>query len=238
MSKNHPGGLKYRKLKPKAVVHYANEQNPDRCFIRLFKLYKSLCPKDNLKWMPSIYCRSTIQQINAGTLIGHYTLDITVARMCSLGGIGGYRTNHSLSATAATRLYQASVDEQLVMEKTGHRSVEGVRNYKHTSDHQLQHLSDILTGSHGAVTPTSTDLSIQPVTQDNTGNISIHNSSSKHLTMNFAQTPSFNIQGCMVILNCVPVLPCVYLHTHQSCFIMLTIKIVIPLAVIYCLLIS
>ena len=72
---------------------------------------------------------------------------------------------------------------------------------KHTSDHQLQHLSDILTGSCGAVTPTSTDLSIQPVTQDNTGDISVHNSSSKHLTMNFTQTPSFNIQGCMVTIN-------------------------------------
>ena len=53
-------------------------------------------------------------------LIGHDMLDKTVARMCSLGGIGGYGTGHSLRATAATRLYQAGVDEQLVMEKTGH----------------------------------------------------------------------------------------------------------------------
>lgn len=31
-------------------------------------------------------------------------------------------TNHSLRATAATRLYAAGVDEQLIAEKTGHRS--------------------------------------------------------------------------------------------------------------------
>ena len=37
-------------------------------------------------------------------------------------------------ATAATRLYNAGVDEQLIMETTGHRSLEGVRSYKRTSE--------------------------------------------------------------------------------------------------------
>ena len=38
-SKNHPGGLKGRKVKLKVVRHHANTENPDRCFVRLFKLY-------------------------------------------------------------------------------------------------------------------------------------------------------------------------------------------------------
>ena len=43
ISKNRQGGgLKNRKLKPKVVVRYANEQNSERCFIRLFKRYESL----------------------------------------------------------------------------------------------------------------------------------------------------------------------------------------------------
>lgn len=46
ISKNHPGGLKARKQKPKVVVQYANEENPSRCFVRLFKLYNKLCPLD------------------------------------------------------------------------------------------------------------------------------------------------------------------------------------------------
>ena len=54
-----------------------------------------------------------------------------------------YKTNHSLRATTATRLYQAGVDEQLVIEMTGHRSLEGVRSYKRTSDQQRETLSDI-----------------------------------------------------------------------------------------------
>ena len=62
--------------------------------------------------------------------------------MCKAAGISGYKTNHSLRATTATRLYQAGVEEQL--ERTGHRSLDGVRSYKRTSDEQRVALSDIL----------------------------------------------------------------------------------------------
>ena len=67
----------------------------------------------------------------------------TVARLCSEAGISGFRSNHSLRATTATRLYQANVDEQLIMERTGHRSLEGVREYKRTFDDQKAQLSDL-----------------------------------------------------------------------------------------------
>ena len=58
----------------------------------------------------------------------------------------GYFTNHSLRATAATRLYDAGVDEQLITEKTGHRS-SAVRSYKRTQDAQLVKISEIIQGS-------------------------------------------------------------------------------------------
>ena len=76
--------------------------------------------------------------------LGHFSVGKTISRMCTEAGISGYKTNHSLRATAATRLYQSGVDEQLVMERTGYRSLEGVRSYKRTSDTQCQALSDIL----------------------------------------------------------------------------------------------
>ena len=60
------------------------------------------------------------------------------------GGIQGFKTNHSLRSAAASCLYQAGVDKQLVMEKTGHRSLEGIRSYKHTCYEQRIALSDIL----------------------------------------------------------------------------------------------
>ena len=45
-------------------------------------------------------------------------------------GIPGYFTNHSLHVTAATRPYDARVDEDTIMQRTGHRSSQGVRMYK------------------------------------------------------------------------------------------------------------
>ena len=76
--------------------------------------------------------------------LGHHTLTTTIAHLCKEAGITGFKTNHSLRATTATRLYQLGVDEQLVMERTGHRNLDGVRHYKRTSDKQQEALSDIL----------------------------------------------------------------------------------------------
>ena len=45
-SKNHQGGLKQRKVIPKRVKHFANTENPGRCFVRIFELYLSRLLKD------------------------------------------------------------------------------------------------------------------------------------------------------------------------------------------------
>lgn len=145
ISKNRPGGIKGRKVNPKIVYHHASE-NPERCFLRLFKKYIQLCP-DNPD-LAAFY----LQPLKSPTLdrwystkpLGHNTISKTISRLCSAAGILGYKTNHSLRATAATRLYQSGIDEQLVMERTGHRSLEGVRAYKRTSEEQREVLSDIL----------------------------------------------------------------------------------------------
>ena len=38
-SKNNQGGLQHRKVKPKFVTCYANEQDPQRCLVKLFEKY-------------------------------------------------------------------------------------------------------------------------------------------------------------------------------------------------------
>lgn len=146
ISKNRPGGLKGRKVKPKTVLHHANLENPERCFVRLFKECVKQCPESqpaHAFYMKPL-CQPTPSCWYSNKPLGHSTLSKTVARLCQEAGISGYKTNHLLRATAATRLYQSGVDEQLVMERTGHRSLEGVRTYKRTSDVQREALSDIL----------------------------------------------------------------------------------------------
>ena len=133
-------------MKPKIVKHHANVSNTERCFVRLFKLYMQKCPADrpNDAFYLQPLQKPTSDCWYSARPLGHHSLGRTVARLCKTAGITGFKTNHSLRATAATRLYQSGVDEQLIMERTGHRSVEGVRSYKRTSDQQSEALSDIL----------------------------------------------------------------------------------------------
>ena len=58
-------------------------------------------------------------------------------------GIDGYYTNHSLKATAATHLFEAGVDEQLIMQRTGHSST-AVRPYKRIGEKLQPLTSDVL----------------------------------------------------------------------------------------------
>ena len=122
---------------------HKQHENPRRCFVRLFKRYVQLTKPDHAFYLQPMHTPSS-QCWYTNKPLGHHTLRNTVARLCKEAGITGYKTNHSLRATAATRLYQSGIDEQLVMERTGHRSLEGVRNYKRTSDQQREALSDIL----------------------------------------------------------------------------------------------
>ena len=66
----------------------------------------------------------------------------TICQGCSLEG---YFINHLLRASAASRLYNVGIDEQLIQE-TGHKST-AVRGYKRTSD-CLKSISDILLGQN------------------------------------------------------------------------------------------
>ena len=121
-------------MKPKVVIHHANQDHPERCFVKLFKRYIELMPPDR----PA--ATSYLQPSRTSALFPGKT----ISRMCTEAGNSGYKTNHSLRATAATRPYQSGVDEHLVMERTGYRSLEGVHSYKRSSDTQCQALSDIL----------------------------------------------------------------------------------------------
>ena len=77
--------------------------------------------------------------------IGHNMLSKMVSHLCSDAGILGFKTNHSLRVTSATRLFHSGVDEQLIMSHTRHRSVDaGVRTYKRESQEQKRSLSNIL----------------------------------------------------------------------------------------------
>ena len=76
--------------------------------------------------------------------VGHNVLSKMISRMMSSANISGHFTNHSLRSTATTRLFNAHLDEQLIMARTGHSSVKGVRSYKHIGEQLVEETSDIL----------------------------------------------------------------------------------------------
>ena len=122
------------KIKPgriKAVCAYGNLEDPNRCIVRIYEKYVSVCPKVNRSsaftciWRPQ--WRFVVQASGNRQ-------DRTVWRGCQnlswKGCFTGYRTNHSLRASATTRLLQAGVDEPIICDVTGHHS-NAVRRYKH-----------------------------------------------------------------------------------------------------------
>ncbi len=59
-------------------------------------------------------------------------------------GFAGHYTNHSLRVSAATHLFDSGVDEQLIMNRTGHSGTDGVRVYKRASEKLQEYTSDVL----------------------------------------------------------------------------------------------
>ena len=69
--------------------------------------------------------------------LGVNTITKTVKNLMAEIGKVGHFTNHSLRVSAATRMYSEGVDEQVLKERTGHRS-DAVRTYKKTPENLLR----------------------------------------------------------------------------------------------------
>ena len=60
----------------------------------------------------------------------------------------GY-TNHSLRATAITRMFNSGVPEKLITENSGHKSMKALRCYERTSSEQQKGISKVITNPGG-----------------------------------------------------------------------------------------
>ena len=124
VSKTNRGGLAHRRKEPKQVIHYENIDNPERCLIRLYKLYMCKCPKN---CPDGAFYLKTLSNLKSdcwfcNVRISHNVLQKMVPNLFKVAGIEGHFTNHSLRATSATWLFEAQIDEQLIMQRTGRSS--------------------------------------------------------------------------------------------------------------------
>ena len=153
VSKKNPGGLGHRKVDAKRVCHYANTGWPKRCFVELYKQYRLHRPRD-IKI--DVFYLAPIPNPNGVVwykkqAIGVNSLSNTIKRLCIKGGVDGYKANHSLRVTSAIRIFPSGTEEQLIMERTGHRSTDGVRIYKRSSAEQQAVVSSVLNREKSSV---------------------------------------------------------------------------------------
>lgn len=148
-SKNRHGGLAQLHVKNKVVPVIAVPEAGLRCHVRILDEYLRRLPeeameKDNFYVQPRSVSGDDSIWFTANP-IGKNTLAKIVKEMCEEGNIKGRKTNHSLRATGVSDLFQAGVPEKLIQERSGHMSIDGLRQYQRTTLGQEEAVSKVLT---------------------------------------------------------------------------------------------
>ena len=149
-SKNRQGGFAQLRIENKVVPIFANSSIGDRCHVHILDTYISKLPEE-VKEKDFFYARplhaiptDPKKPWFAPVPIGKNSLNTMLKDMCSEAGITGRKTNHSLRATGASELFAAGVPEKIIKERTGHRSLDALHVYEHTTSTQHQAVSTIL----------------------------------------------------------------------------------------------
>jgi len=103
----------------------------ERCVVRLLYFYMSKLPND----APAFYLRplSNPEVWYGCSRVGVNTLKKYIPDLCKAAGLTDHYTNYSLRGTAITRMYECGLPEKIISEKSGHRSLKGLRAYAHTA---------------------------------------------------------------------------------------------------------
>ncbi len=135
ISKNNLHRFTDSKAKNKVVRAYARPDS-ERCLVRLLDMYLQVLPPgcDYFYMRPcKSFPKNSSQPAYCRQRVGINQLKKFVQTITSSeSGVSGY-TNHCLRATAMTRMYNQGVPEKVIADKSGHRSIDGLRAYEHPS---------------------------------------------------------------------------------------------------------
>ena len=135
-SKNRSGSYKDKPDDNKVVKHYADPTLGEKCYHLVLKLYFSKLPPNVLRDPDAVFYWKAKERVPFVASM--------VKKMCSQIGVTR-KTNHSLRATGATRLFEANVP---IQERTGHKSLDALRKYEHTSVVQQKAVSSVICSSN------------------------------------------------------------------------------------------
>ncbi len=147
ISKNNQHRFKDIHAKNKVVKAYSNTSST-KCIVKNLDAYFSRIPPNSKAFYlrPSTHdpVKHSVKAWFFDVPVGVNTLNAAVASMAKKAGLRIRYTNHSLRATSASRLYAKNVPEKLIAEKTGHRSLAGLRAYERTTTIQEKSMSRML----------------------------------------------------------------------------------------------
>ncbi|CAC5385968.1 unnamed protein product [Mytilus coruscus] len=132
-----------------------------RCIATHFQKYLEALGNDGIFYRKPLEGNSE-QTIRYGKqAVGINKLDLFRKEICQKGGIQGNFSNHSGKRTCATQLYQAGIEEQEMMGRTGHRS-NAVRNYKTSNETIQKKVSNVLNPPRD-----TTETAVVPLFEEN-----------------------------------------------------------------------
>jgi hypothetical protein len=164
-SKNNSGGIEDIRgnVRNKIVPIYSNPASGDRCHVRILDLYISKLPPeakqhDCFYLKPKSAYSPSDEVWYTNQVVGKNELARMVPTMFKEAKLSKHATNHSLRATGATELYRCGVPENIIKERTGHKSLDGVRAYERTTVEQQRAVSRILTDANRSVSGSFNDI--------------------------------------------------------------------------------
>ena len=146
ISKNNQHRFKDINSKNKSCRAYALPGNV-RCIVRLLDTYLALLPPncpyfymrvlDKFPTEPN-KCAVTKQRV------GVNMLKSMLSELSEKSGIDVRYTNHSLRATAITRMFSSGLSEKVIADTSGHKSIKALRCYEHKSEQQQQEVTAVI----------------------------------------------------------------------------------------------
>ena len=146
ISKNNQHRFKDTNSTNKSVRAYA-QPGSNRCIVKLLDTYMALLPPGS----PVFYLRALNEfpsepnkSCFVNQRVGVNWLRNILPDLSQKSGCGVRYTNHSLRATAITRMFNSGVPEKLIAENSGHKSMKALRCYERTSSELQKGVSKVL----------------------------------------------------------------------------------------------
>ena len=147
-------------MKNKNVRAYALPGN-ERCVVRLLDTYFAMLPPNCAHFYMRALDKFPFDTKKYGVTnqrVGINQLKSIVPELCAKSGVGVHYTNHSLRATAITRMFNSGVPEKVIAENSGHRSTKALRCYEKTSEQLQQAVTKVINNPTNGAIPESTSF--------------------------------------------------------------------------------